>query len=69
MGDLHFTVIGVFRERISTFGETEISRESVLVPFGLINYYTGSDYLATLYVQADSPENVAGVTRRSGRAA
>jgi putative ABC transport system permease protein len=64
VGDLHFTVIGVFRERISTFGETEISRESVLVPFGLINYYTGSDYLATLYVQADSPENVAGVTRQ-----
>jgi putative ABC transport system permease protein len=64
VGDLHFTVIGVFRERISTFGETEISRESVLVPFGLINYYTGTDYLATLYVQADSPENVAGVTRQ-----
>jgi putative ABC transport system permease protein len=63
VGDLHFTVIGVFRERISTFGETEISRESVLVPFGLINYYTGSDFLATLYVQADSPEDVPGVTR------
>ena len=45
VGDLHFTVIGVFRERISTFGETEIARESVLIPFGLINYYTGSDYL------------------------
>jgi putative ABC transport system permease protein len=63
VGDLHFTVIGVFRERISTFGETEISRESVLVPFGLINYYTGSDFLATLYAQADSPEDVPGVTR------
>jgi putative ABC transport system permease protein len=64
VGDLHFTVIGVFRERISTFGETEISRESVLVPFGLINYYTGTDYLSTFYVQADSPENVVGVTRQ-----
>lgn len=64
VGDLHFTVIGVFRERISTFGETEISRESVLVPFGLINYYTGTDYLTTFYIQADSPENVPGVTRQ-----
>jgi putative ABC transport system permease protein len=64
VGDLHFTVIGVFRERISTFGETEISRESVLIPFGLINYYTGTDYLNTLYVQADSPENVQAVTRQ-----
>ena len=49
VGDLHFTVIGVFRERISTFGETEISRESVVVPFGLINYYTGTDYLAARF--------------------
>ena len=64
VGDLHFTVIGVFRERISTFGETEIARESVLIPFGLINYYTGSDYLTTFYAQADSPENVAAVTRQ-----
>jgi putative ABC transport system permease protein len=64
VGDLHFTVIGVFRERISTFGETEIARESVLIPFGLINYYTGSDYLSTFYAQADSPENVAAVTRQ-----
>ncbi len=64
VGDLHFTVIGVFRERISTFGETEISRESVLVPFGLINYYTGTDFLATFYVQADAPEHVQSVTRQ-----
>lgn len=64
VGDLHFTVIGVFRERISTFGETEIARESVLIPFGLINYYTGTDFLRTFYVQADSPEHVQAVTRQ-----
>ena len=45
VGDLHFTVIGVFHERIATFGETEITRNSVLVPFGLIKYYTGRIYL------------------------
>ena len=62
VGDLRFSVIGVFRERISTFGETEIARESVLVPFSLITYYTGTDYIRTLYVQADSPEAVPSVT-------
>ncbi len=64
VGDLRFTVIGVFRERISTFGETEIARESVLIPFGLITYYTGAEYISTLYVQADSPETVPMVTRQ-----
>src|SRR6201987_1846185 len=64
VGDLRFTVIGVFRERISTFGQSEIARESVLIPFGLMTYYKGREYIATLYVQADSPEAVPRVTRQ-----
>jgi putative ABC transport system permease protein len=64
VGDLRFAVIGVFRERISTFGQSEIVRESVLIPFGLMTYYKGREYISTLYVQADSPEAVPGVTRQ-----
>ena len=62
VGDLRFAVSGIFRERISTFGETEIARESVLIPFGLMTYYTGTEYISTLYVQAESPGVVPGVT-------
>ncbi len=62
MGDLHFTVIGVFHERTATFGQTEVTQNSVLVPIGLIKYYTGEDYLRTLYVQADRPEDVPELT-------
>jgi len=61
-GDLSFTVIGVFRERVATFGQSEITQESVLVPFSLLKYYQGVDYVWTLYVQADSHENVPLVT-------
>ena len=64
VGDLRFAVIGVFRERISTFGQTEIARETVLIPFGLMTYYKGREYISTLYVQADSPEAVPEVTRQ-----
>jgi len=62
LGDLHFTVIGVFRERMSTFGLTEITENSVIVPFGLIQYYTGEDYLRTFYVQARTAEDVPKLT-------
>ncbi|HEX7284771.1 MAG TPA: ABC transporter permease [Candidatus Angelobacter sp.] len=62
VGDLRFTVIGVFRERVATFGQSEIAQESVLVPFTLLKYYQGIDYVRTLYVQADSHENVSLVT-------
>jgi putative ABC transport system permease protein len=63
VGELHFTVIGVFRERVATLGESELTRESVLIPFSLIKSYTGSDYFGTLYARADSPEDVPTVTR------
>jgi putative ABC transport system permease protein len=62
VGDLTFTVIGVFRERVSTFGQSEITSESVLVPFSLLKSYEGVDYIRTLYVQADSHETVPLVT-------
>jgi putative ABC transport system permease protein len=64
IGELRFTVIGVFRERAATFGLTEIADESAIIPFPLIKDYVGSDYFKTLYAQADSPEDVPVVTRR-----
>jgi len=62
VGELTFTVIGVFKERIATFGESEITGESVIVPFPLIRYYTGTEFIKTFYAQADKPENVQLVT-------
>ncbi len=62
IGELTFTVIAVFRERVATFGQSEISTDSVLIPFPLMKYYTGSNTLKTFYVQADSSENVDAVT-------
>jgi putative ABC transport system permease protein len=64
VGELDFTVIGVFRERVATFGESEITRESMVVPFPLIKYYTGNQFVRTFYAQADRPEDVPEVTRQ-----
>ncbi len=63
VGELYFTVIGVFKERISTFGQAEITSESILVPFSLIKSFTGTEYFRTFYVQADRAEDVPGVTK------
>jgi putative ABC transport system permease protein len=62
-GELGFTVIGVFRERVQTFGQSEIVDDSVLVPFPLIKYYTGQSYIKTFYAQADSPQDVEMATQ------
>jgi putative ABC transport system permease protein len=66
MGELTFTVIGVFRERVSTFGLSEIKDESVIIPLTLMKYYTGVSVLRVLYAQADSAEDVASVERQLG---
>jgi putative ABC transport system permease protein len=62
VGELTFTVIGVFAERIGTFGQSEIRTDSVLVPLPILEYYTGTPFIVTLYAQADSPEDVRFVT-------
>jgi putative ABC transport system permease protein len=63
VGELRFTVIGVFKERIATFGQSEIARESLIVPFGLLKSYSGSDTVKVLYAQAGQPEEVPALTR------
>ena len=54
MGELTFAVVGVFVERVETFGLSDIQAESVLIPFGLMKYYTGVDVIRVLDAQADS---------------
>src|SRR5208282_4601030 len=63
-GELHFTVIGVFKENVAALGQTEITRESVIIPFSLLRYFTGADYFQTLYARAGSPEDVPIVTQQ-----
>ena len=67
VGELSFTVIGTFRERVGTFGQSEMRDDSVLVPFPLIKYYAGDNYILTLYAQADRPEDVPQVTQDVAR--
>jgi putative ABC transport system permease protein len=63
VGELTFTVIGVFTERVGTFGQSEIRTDSMLVPFPLVKYYTGNASIVTLYAQAGNSEEVPLVTQ------
>lgn len=63
VGEQTFTVIAVFRERVATFGQSEIGAQSVLVPFGLIKYYSGKDFVRTLYAQTDTGDSVPETTQ------
>lgn len=64
MGELTFTVIGVFRERVATYGLSEMQEESVLIPLPLMTYYKGQEILSSLYAQASGPDQVKSLERQ-----
>ena len=64
VGELQFTVVGVFKERISTFGLSEIQTETVIIPLTLLKYYTGNEYIRMIYAQAATLEDVPSATRQ-----
>jgi len=64
LGELTFTVIGVFRERVETFGLSDIQENTILIPFTLMKYYAGVEVVRSLNVQADKAETVATVQKQ-----
>jgi len=67
MGELTFTVIGVFRERVETFGLSDIQENSVILPFSLMKYYTEFEVVRLLNVQAARQEDVPSVEKQLGQ--
>ena len=44
-----FTVIGVFRESMQTFGMSEISDQTILIPYAVARYFTGTDNVKEIF--------------------
>lgn len=53
-----FTIIGVFREAVDDFGESEIADQTILVPFSVGRYISGTENLRQIYFSLRSMEEV-----------
>jgi putative ABC transport system permease protein len=54
---LPFIIVGVFRERVDTFGQSEISEETILIPHTVARFFTSTDAVKQLFFSvADSRE-------------
>src|SRR5438094_718248 len=58
---LEFTVIGTFREKVETFGQSEVERDTILIPITVLRYFTPLERIDPLYVQVRSPQEVERV--------
>jgi len=59
---LEFVVIGIFREGAETFGQSEITRETAMLPLSVMTILTGTDAVDQIYASADRPSNVPAAT-------
>lgn len=59
---LQFTVIGTFKERTGTFGLSEITNETVLMPITVIKLFTPVERIDPMYVQARLASDVQPLT-------
>ena len=41
LSGLPFTVIGTFRERVNTFGESEVTTNTLVIPYTVSRYFHG----------------------------
>ncbi|WP_109488032.1 ABC transporter permease [Occallatibacter savannae] len=58
-----FTIIGTFKESVDTFGETEIADQTILIPFSVARYITGTDNVKQIYFTIRSMDEVPDATR------
>ena len=62
--ELQFTVIGTFREKVETYGQSEVQRDTLVIPITVQRYFTPAERIDPLYVRARSPEQVDRVAAR-----
>ena len=62
ISQLQFTVIGTFREKTTTFGQGEISDETVLIPITVMKYFMQYEKIEPVYIQVRDAAKVPEVT-------
>jgi putative ABC transport system permease protein len=53
-----FTIIGVFKESVTDFGVSEIEDQTILIPFSVARYFTGTENVNQIYFSMRSMDEV-----------
>lgn len=64
LNDLPFTVIGTFKERVDTFGRSEVYEHTLLIPYPICQSLIGSDEVKQLYFSVANQELVGSTTKQ-----
>ena len=61
-----FTIIGVFKEAVPDFGNSEIEDQTVLIPESVARYFTGSENVQQIYFSMRSMDEVTDAAKEIG---
>jgi putative ABC transport system permease protein len=53
-----FTVIGVFKESVETFGQSEVNDQTLLIPYPVARYFQGTDVLKQIFFTVANSDDV-----------
>ena len=53
-----FTIIGVFKMSVDDFGQSEIADQTILIPFSVARYFTGTENVKQIYFSMRSMDEV-----------
>lgn len=59
-----FTIIGTFKESVNTFGQSEIRDKTILIPYSVGRYFTGTDYVQDLFFSTRDRADVEATAKQ-----
>src|SRR5260370_1738022 len=59
---LPFVIVGTFRERVDTFGQSEISEDTILIPYSVARYFKSNDEIKQVFFSVSDAGDVPRAT-------
>src|SRR5207302_1090363 len=61
---LQFVVVGVFKEKTDTFGQSEVAEDTILIPYTVARYFAETDAVKQIMFSAADPSLVPSATEQ-----
>jgi len=62
VSNLPFVIVGVFRERVETFGQSELASDTVVIPYTVAKYFSGTDAVRQIFFSTADAGDVQRAT-------
>jgi putative ABC transport system permease protein len=67
LSGLPFTIIGTFKERVDTFGQSEVTANTMAIPYSVARYFTDTPTVKLMYFAVNDPSMVIPATEQIRR--